>query len=99
MAVTRTGRTIIMTAAADALAGIFFVTSIRLVGDTMTAGQRVIMKDGATSAGGIRVEHVVQAANEDADIFFSDGMGEAWDGLYLDTVPAAGTWKIIIRVA
>lgn len=104
MAVTRSGRTIICTAAGDTVAGVLFISSIRLVGDTMTAGQRLILKDGPTyaapsSAGGIRVEHVVQSANEVADVLFSGGDGEFWDGLYVDTVPAAGTFKIIIRIA
>lgn len=100
MAFTRSGRTLLFTAAGDAYtAGPLFITSIRLVGDTMTAGQRLIIKDGGTSAGGIRVEHVVQAANESMDVFFSSGDGEQWDGLYIDTVPAAGTWKIIVRIA
>lgn len=99
MALTRSGKTIICTAAGDAYtAGPLIISSIRLVGDTMTAGQRLILKDGPTSAGGIRVEHVVQGANEDADVFFPGADGEWWDGLFVDTVPAAGTFKIIIRI-
>lgn len=104
MAVTRSGRTIFCTAAADVINGPLLIASIRLVGDTMTAGQRLILKDGPTptapgASGGIRVEHVVDAANQNADVFFPGGDGEWWDSVYVDTVPAAGTFKILIRIA
>lgn len=100
MSVTRTPRTIILTAAGDNVAGPLCVAHIKIVGTGMTAGQRVVLKDGTTAAGGVRTDHYIQAANEDAELFESQEDGDGWfhHGLYVDTVPAAGTWTIIVRL-
>jgi hypothetical protein len=100
MSVTRTSRTIEMTAAGDFVAGPLTVAYMRLTGSGMTAGQSLIVKHGVTSGGAVRARHVVAAANENGEVFEPQGEGdETWNqGIYLDQVPAAGTWTFTIRL-
>jgi hypothetical protein len=101
MSVTRSSRTIILTAAGDNVVGPLAVASIKFVGTGLTPAQRLLIKHGSTAAGAVRCDHYVIGANEDAEIFHSDSeSGDEWwnQGIYLDTVPAAGTWTVIVRL-
>lgn len=100
MSVTRSSRTIEMTAAGDFVAGPLCVAYIRLTGSGMTAGQSLILKHGTTAAGAVRARHTVDAANENGEVYEAQGDGDEWwnQGIYLDTVPAAGTWTLTIRL-
>jgi hypothetical protein len=100
MAVTRSSRTIEMTAAGDFVAGPLAVAFMRLTGSGMTVGQSLIVKHGVSAAGAIRARHIVAGANENGEVFEPQGDGDEWwnQGVYLDTVPAAGTWTFTIRL-
>jgi uncharacterized protein YfiM (DUF2279 family) len=100
MAVTRSPRTIILTAAGDTVAGPLCVAHVKLVGTGMTVGQRVVVKDGTSAAGGVRTDHYIQGVNEDAELFESQEDGDGWfhHGIYLDTAPLAGTWTVTVRL-
>lgn len=100
MAVTRTSRTIEMTAAGDFVAGPLSVAYMRLTGSGMTAGQSLIVKHGTTAAGAIRARHVVAGANENGEVYEPQcEADDTWNqGIYLDTVPAAGAWTLTIRL-
>lgn len=100
MAVTRTSRTIEMTAAGDFVAGPLTVAYMRLTGSGMTAGQSLIVKHGVSAAGAVRARHVVLGANENGEVYEPFGEAdETWNqGIYLDTVPAAGAWTLTIRL-
>jgi len=88
MAITRSARILIMTAAADTVNYPVKCSSIRLVGTGATPGARLLIRQRGAASGAILVDHYVQNANEDADVFFSGGDGEWIDRPYIDTIPA-----------
>ena len=94
MSVTRTSRSIVFTAAADAVAEPLRLNSLQLVGTGMTAGQRLTILDRV--GGSILADHYVEAANENVE--FIQG-GPKWvHGVYISAVPAAGTFTIVALV-
>lgn len=92
MAVTQAGRSFIMTALNDTIAQRILVTSIALVGTSMTAGQRLTITD---NDGSVIADHYVEAANENAE--FVQGSEQWFTGVKLTAVPAGGTWTVIVR--
>jgi len=98
MAVTIGSRAIIMTAAGDTINRPLKCLGVRLVGTTMTTGQRLVIKDRGSASGKVIADHYVQQANEDAMVFEGQREGQWMDRPYLDTVPAAGTWTVIFQI-
>lgn len=92
MSVTRDSRHIEMTAAADAVTGRIKVTSCRWVVTGGTVGQQLIIKN---TNGDVLVNHLVAVATEDVE--FVTAEPEWWNGIKLDTIPAAGGGKLQIR--
>jgi hypothetical protein len=80
-----------MTAAADAVTGMIYVTSIALSGTGMTAGQQLQVTE---TGGAVIANHYVEAANENVEL---TGLEQWFDGIVLATVPANGTWTVTVR--
>ncbi len=92
MAVTRTSRSIVMTAAADAVTGPLLCDSIALIGTSMVAGQRLTITD---TDGAKVVDHYVESANENVEFL----RVPLWvRGLTVSAAPANGTWTVSVRL-
>lgn len=97
MAVTRSGRSIIMTAANDSFAFPVRCRQVRLVGTSMTAGQRLTITEG--SGGAVIADHYVIGANEDQVIWESGGDCGSWIRKpFISAAPAAGTYTIEFQI-
>lgn len=99
MAVTRKGRSLIMTAAND-VAGQNAVRcrQIRFVGVTLTAGQELVIKEVDTN-GAVIADHIITAATEDVVIWEAGGMKGGWIRKpFIDAYPAAGTSKVLFQL-
>ena len=101
MAVTRTGRSVVMTAVNDTIVdpvlGRLKCTSIRLVGTSMAIGERLLIRTKGVSTGDIVVDHYVKGTNEDEELWGVSAEGELIDRPYLAVVPTLGTWSVLFR--
>ena len=94
MSVTRTGRSIVMTALNDAVTTSLLLDSLALVGTGMTTGQRLTIKDGNGSS--IIADHYVDGTEQDIEFIISS---PKWvPGLKLTAVPAGGTFSVVARM-
>ena len=93
MAITRTGKAIVMTAANDAIVGPFDCDSIALDGTGMTVGQRLTITD---NLGNILGDHYVEGVNENAEMLVN---APKWvGGIKLVAAPAGGSWTVNVRL-
>lgn len=90
MAVTRQGSSATMTAVADALTGIFYLTGINFQGTGLTAGHRLRILDTGGSA---IADYIVEAASDNADLL-SGRPAQHWDGLRIENNTVGGTWVV-----
>jgi hypothetical protein len=87
MSVTRKGKSIVMTADADAYPGIVFITGLTFQGESLTAGDRVLLHD---TGGGVIADYIIEAALDNADLWAGRTQGEFYTGLLLEEFPASG---------
>lgn len=101
MAIAQQGRSITITAVN---AGVSFGGDLREVvamtfqGATLTAGNRLVVRDtGTVASGNILVDYLVEAATDNADLW---GGREAQQvkGLSLDNNTIDGTWVLTVTV-
>lgn len=83
MAVTRQGKSIVMTADADAYAGIVFITGLTIQLSGGTAGHRLRLTD---TQGAIICDYLVEAAIDNADLW-NGREGEFYQGLLVEDFP------------
>jgi hypothetical protein len=90
MAVTSVNNTHLLTAANDTVAGPMKLRSLRWSVTGGTVGQELIIRD--KSAGAILARHLVEATTEDVEFLVE----HTWlQGIFIDTIPAAGSGKIV----
>lgn len=95
MAVDRKGKSITMTADADAYTGVVFVSGITFQGSSLSAGERLRLTD---TSGDVVADYLVAAATDNADLW--NGRGEQFfHGLLLEDGPASGTWVLTVFLA
>lgn len=98
MAVTRKGRSIVMTAASDAYLFAVKCRQIRFSGTGLTAGQRLLIKEQDTN-GAVVADHYVTAAQEDFAIWeCADASGQWVRKPFIDIYPAGGTSTILFQI-
>jgi len=94
MAVTRKGRSIIMTAANDAFQFPIKVKQVRFVGTGLTVGQQLLIKEVDTN-GAVICNHFVLATTEDAVVVDL----ESWVRRpFIDVFPAAGGGQVVFQL-
>lgn len=84
MSVTRQGNSIVMTADADAVTGIFYVIGMTLQVTGSAAGQRLRVTD---TAGSIIADYIVTAATDNADLL-NGREGVFYHGILVEDFPS-----------
>ena len=87
MAVERKGKSITLTADADAYSGVVFITGLTFQVAGGTAAQRLRLTD---TGGSVICDYLVEAATDNADLW-AGREGEFYHGLLVEDYPAAGT--------
>lgn len=86
MAVTYQGKSIVMTADADAATGLYFINGMTYQGTSLTAGQRLRV---TATDGTVLADYQVEAATDNADLW----AGKATvfvKGILVEDFPASG---------
>lgn len=94
MAVTRQGRSIQMTATADAITGVIFPVGLNFQGTGLTAGQRLLI---TATDGSVIADYITEGTSDNADLL-NGRKGLGYQGLTIAAGTLSGTWVLTIIV-